>query len=284
MSLELMPHKTFIYALVDPRNGIVRYVGKANDPEARRLEHLRYPGSNPHKDRWLAQIVKVGLLPAIQILEECGEDWAERERHWIAFHRGAGSSLTNLTDGGEGMVGYVHTEENKKRMSESHKKLWTDPEYRRERLELLQSAQSTSEYRARLLERMASPEIREKISASAKKQWADKDVRTRMKEALRLGHTTEEARANHSTASRKVWDDPALRAKSIAAAATPEAKKRHHESLKKALASPEERARLSAQTKAAWADPDYRRRRAASLNAYWVKRREREAAEREQQC
>jgi hypothetical protein len=97
-----------IYALADPRDGRVRYVGKAADVTRRLQNHLT-PGALRrvrHVARWLAGLLAAGLRPTVTILETVadGADWQEAERRWIAHH--GRDVLTNLTDGGEGGATY----------------------------------------------------------------------------------------------------------------------------------------------------------------------------------
>lgn len=124
---------TFIYALIDPRDLNVRYVGKADNPKQRYSHHC-HPKARPirankrahHLTRcgaWVRGLINQGLLPQMVTLEECSMDnWRERERYWIAHHRN--DKLTNLTLGGEGLVGYRHTEETraKLRAARAHRK------------------------------------------------------------------------------------------------------------------------------------------------------------------
>jgi hypothetical protein len=106
---------TYIYALVDPRDGQVRYVGKTvKKPEHRLAAHLceafSKERSNWHKSRWLRSLLQQNLKPKIQIFEEVSEEVAsEAEQRWIAYGRLQGWRLTNLTDGGEGAPGCVPT-------------------------------------------------------------------------------------------------------------------------------------------------------------------------------
>lgn len=95
---------TFIYALCDPVSFEVRYIGKADDPYRRYCKHL-VDKSSTHKARWIQSLLKQGLLPIRQILEECDElIWEERERDWIAFYRKISAPLTNGTEGGDGFT------------------------------------------------------------------------------------------------------------------------------------------------------------------------------------
>lgn len=89
-----------IYALVDPRNGVIRYVGKANDPVKRLRSHVRTSDTSTHKGAWLVALRKAGLKPLLLRLERCTErPWEEAERDWITRLR---PTLYNLDAGGKG--------------------------------------------------------------------------------------------------------------------------------------------------------------------------------------
>lgn len=110
-----------IYGLLDPRNREVRYVGKSCSGLRRPNRHrrpceLRTP---TYKNRWVLALAGLGLKPEVQILEDVGspDGLCERERWWIAKFREDGARLTNLTDGGEGSLGYKRSEAFKKKMS-----------------------------------------------------------------------------------------------------------------------------------------------------------------------
>lgn len=101
---------TKIYALVDPTNDCVRYVGKSDNPCKRLVQHLSEArqGSTTRKSRWLLKLERIALRPEIHILEEVPqEEWILAEQEWIAHYRSLGIDLTNLTDGGDGTIGYV---------------------------------------------------------------------------------------------------------------------------------------------------------------------------------
>lgn len=92
----------FIYALVDPRDNQIRYIGKTDNPERRLAMHMR-DKDICHRTNWLKGLIAVGSKPAMTIIEEVaeGQSWEDRERHWIAHYRSLGCKLTNMTDGGE---------------------------------------------------------------------------------------------------------------------------------------------------------------------------------------
>jgi len=99
-----------IYALSDPRTGVVRYVGKSWTIRKRLTQHLsaaRTRAKKGHVYSWLRSLLREGVAPALTILEtvSAGGPWQEREKHWIQYFRQSGVPLTNLTDGGDGTHG-----------------------------------------------------------------------------------------------------------------------------------------------------------------------------------
>lgn len=120
-----------IYALIDPRTGLVRYVGKSKNVDLRvRYGHLGAELKNArlHKTNWLRQLAELQLQPIVQILEVTDESsWQERERYWIAHYRSIGASLTNMTEGGDGgCIG--HSESTRLKMSQSRLGKLRDPQ------------------------------------------------------------------------------------------------------------------------------------------------------------
>jgi len=108
---------TFIYGLVDPRNGSIRYVGKADDPERRLFEHSTCKAAG-HKRNWIALLKRMGLKPQLVYLCRVHHDkWEEMEKFQIAFFRSRGMADLNYTDGGDGVAGYKFTEEDKLKIS-----------------------------------------------------------------------------------------------------------------------------------------------------------------------
>lgn len=152
----------YIYILLDPRNNAVRYVGWSFAPRKRLAAHIRrakYVVS--HKAHWIMQLTSAGLRPNMEIVETGYGDWNEAERRWIAHYRSAGCNLTNLTDGGEGTVGYNPTPEERHRrsLSQTGRK---------------QTAESTAKTRAALLGRKQSEQHRQRLAVVRKGKipWA----------------------------------------------------------------------------------------------------------------
>lgn len=91
-----------IYGLVDPRDGAVRYLGKANNPAARFKGHLRDSRRRQTPVYcWMRKLAGMGLAPTLTVIEADCVDWRESERRLIAEARVRGDRLLNVADGGD---------------------------------------------------------------------------------------------------------------------------------------------------------------------------------------
>lgn len=89
-----------VYALVDPRDGLVYYVGQtANHLYLRLQDHLRRRhGDRTRKAEWLRELLDAGFDPQIVQLEEFTGSRTQaygRESSWIRTLRGSNHPLTN---------------------------------------------------------------------------------------------------------------------------------------------------------------------------------------------
>lgn len=92
----------FIYALCDPRDGGIRYVGKALSLKKRLHGHVT-DTSKTHKTNWIGVLAGLGMSPVIEAVEITDEGgWAACERFWISYFRFLGFDLTNIESGGMG--------------------------------------------------------------------------------------------------------------------------------------------------------------------------------------
>ena len=119
-----------IYALKDPRDGAIRYVGKTSRPPKVRLYfHLKKKQKTRNRT-WLQSLRDAELQAEIAILEELipQQDWRERERFWIAYYRSVGCDLNNHTDGGDGIDN--PDDETRAKWSAAQRRLMADPAHR----------------------------------------------------------------------------------------------------------------------------------------------------------
>lgn len=59
-----------IYCLIDPRNGIVFYIGQTIQPVKTRLYQHTKTKSNDRLRKYIKRIIKAGFFPEIKILED----------------------------------------------------------------------------------------------------------------------------------------------------------------------------------------------------------------------
>lgn len=226
-----------IYVLKDPRDGVVRYVGKTeNTPRKRLSRHLHdSQHCNSHKDLWVMKLLREGVTPIIESIELCSlENWPERECFWIKKYRDDGFDLTNTSPGGLGGDGdflrSLWTPELRVKFSEKMKAvtstkkersarkvrsraMWQDPEYRAKMILPNGSmAQFTEESFARrsatMKKKLTDPKIQKEYSKRAKKMWADPNHKKKTKEAMVRSLETPEARQRKREASLRNWSNP----------------------------------------------------------------------------
>jgi hypothetical protein len=86
-----------IYGLFD-KDGLLRYVGKANNPAQRLKGHAR---DSLKKNTPLYAWMRKRGIPEMRVLEANCLDWKEAERRIIREARERGDKLLNVADGGE---------------------------------------------------------------------------------------------------------------------------------------------------------------------------------------
>jgi hypothetical protein len=86
-----------VYALCDPRDGDVRYIGVTNSVLGRFKEHMRMYGGNERKNAWLRELLNKQMLPLLHTLEimEDERQWRDREIAWIEAYTASGADLLN---------------------------------------------------------------------------------------------------------------------------------------------------------------------------------------------
>lgn len=157
--------------LSDPTN--IRYVGRTrnNTPELRLLAHKKAAKTNysTHIYNWLRSVAASGDDIVAVIIENdlTVEESCAREIYWIKFYKDSGHKLTNMTDGGEGMLN--PTEDTRRRLSAAVRGAMTE-------------------------------EIRKKISDSSKNRKHSQETKNKIGKAHRNKVVTKQARKNISAA------------------------------------------------------------------------------------
>ena len=97
-------------------------------------------------------------------------------------------TLINLSLGGEGASGHVHSEEGRKLIGEASKRNWSDPEYREKSINAMKIAQTADKVKKRksdiLKTRWEDEETRQKFIVAIENMWKDpvhvENMRSRM--------------------------------------------------------------------------------------------------------
>lgn len=164
---------TFIYGLIDPTTGELRYVGKTvKTVEQRRVLHIWQAlnaGRKRHVLAWVAGLLTDGHDPEAVELEvvPAGADWEGVEQFWIAYFRFIGARLCNIAVGGSGAPGVRQSEQAK--AARRSIKGAAHPSYGKK----------------------ASERTRQKLSVAAQRKWLDPNWAVDQKRRMAAGRTPE---------------------------------------------------------------------------------------------
>ncbi len=129
-----------VYALLDPRDDSIRYVGMTSlDVETRLQGHLQEANRervNPEKIAWIRELRKLNLTPVAWELEQIEDRKIAifREKFWINFCVFGGEPLTNVTETNKkptmkrGPSGRVRTDEEVDVMLDEYERTGKRPE------------------------------------------------------------------------------------------------------------------------------------------------------------
>ena len=95
----------YIYALLDPRDNEVRYIGKTINPKRRLSEHLADSKREyNYRAMWIKSLLKENLNPLIKFLKICPlSDFVKYETEYIKLYKNG--KLTNSDETGQGSIG-----------------------------------------------------------------------------------------------------------------------------------------------------------------------------------
>jgi hypothetical protein len=95
----------YIYALLDPRDNEVRYIGKTINPKRRLVEHLNDSKREyNYRAMWIKSLLKENIKPLIKFLKICPlSDFVKYETEYIQLYKNG--KLTNSDETGQGSIG-----------------------------------------------------------------------------------------------------------------------------------------------------------------------------------
>ena len=164
-----------------PTTGEVFYVGFASSIkrpyETRRIE----------QPKWMNYFKKYGRI--VEIVEEfdIAEDAYSLEFYLITSYKALGTELANIVNGGIGPVGYKHTPEAIRKLSESHKGIIQSQEWVANRANTQIGAKRSEESKKRMSagqkKRIRTPEEIAKMTASLQGRIMTDTHKARLSEA-----------------------------------------------------------------------------------------------------
>lgn len=163
----------YIYFLCDPRDRVVRYVGKTENPEVRLRTHVNHCyDSITKRNCWIRGLLQEGIKPEMVVFFEVPilKSHELYERFFIAAAKTFGFNLTNMAEGGLGG-----------QSSEVVKASW------------------------------AKREVWENRSAAMRKAFARPEVKAKISASLKLAFSTPEERVRRSEHSSSQWQNPQVR-------------------------------------------------------------------------
>jgi hypothetical protein len=265
----------YVYEHWRPDKDVCFYVGKGHGDRA-----WIAAKRNRHYQNIIAKLARLGMCPEVRLVESAMIEPAALalEVARIAFWRSSGVVLSNLTAGGEGVVGLKHSEATRAiiRRKRRTQKIVHSEETKKKigaaNLGVLKGRKNP-EHSARLKGRKLSAETRAKIGQSNMGHVVSEETRARIgasnvgkvrstetREKLSVSHRgkkpSSETRSKMTVSHKKRWGDPELRmsvrSKMVAQWNDPDYRSRVMASREKAN-TPEYRAKLSAAAKADWA-------------------------------
>lgn len=88
---------TYIYILICPIDGLVKYVGKSNNPDKRLKDHfLDFRNMDMNKALWIVTLRQQKKRPEMVIVDEVDLfEWKYWEAWWCAYFKSLGYKLYN---------------------------------------------------------------------------------------------------------------------------------------------------------------------------------------------
>lgn len=98
--------KEYIYYLICPKDGSVKYVGKTKDPKKRYKQHItKLDRLMTPKRIWLEGLFAEGLKPLCRIVEEVEGDARDREQYHVTLNEATILNIHNPSKGAKSTKG-----------------------------------------------------------------------------------------------------------------------------------------------------------------------------------
>ena len=111
-----------VYALIDPMYDSIKYIGQTTKDLSQRLSKHIYDAKRENKTKvhkWIKNLLSIGMEPSILLVKE-NAIWNKSEIFYINRFKETGIELLNMTEGGDGLVGLIRTQEHKNKISKAN--------------------------------------------------------------------------------------------------------------------------------------------------------------------
>lgn len=213
--MENTQTRTAVY-LITVKSGKC-YVGISWDPEFTRLKR-HYTAKS-----YIGSAIRKHGIKAFEILSwwRTAKEAGNEEKIQIIKHKTKMPHGYNMTDCGEGTVGYEFTKEDIEKNSKAVKKYFEDPAAR-ERNGIAQkkrwSCPGVKEEWSNIVKKQyEDPAVRKRLGKAQKKGWEDPAARERSSIAQKKRSRTPEARERQRQITKNYWANTAPEQKAIAA-------------------------------------------------------------------
>ena len=213
--------KFYVYIHTCTANG-KKYVGCTTKvkPEYRWREGKGYW----HNKYFYSAILKYGWNNfEHEVFEvESEEEMYYAEKYLIAYYHTTESEFGyNHSVGGEkGALGYRHSEEARKKISENNLKRWADPEYRKRVSKAMKGRTFSEDHKRHIAEALkgkpVSEEVRKRIAENNRRRAKDPEFRKKLSESHKgkpRKPFSEDHKRHIAEAAKKRWLDPEYREK-----------------------------------------------------------------------
>ena len=261
----------YIYKIEFP-NG-KHYIGMTTRSlEDRQKEHKWFAKKGKYNNLVYRALRKYEMVDTFELVEidtaDTLEELLKKEIRYIQEYESyyMDKSGYNMTIGGDGFNGYIHTEEDKCKLRESLKQYHKDnPEAGKEHGERMnQYYNDNPEAREEMSIRMKqiykdNPEVREKMSAGQLERFKNPEEIKKISEAAKKRFDNLDEREKHCIRMKKRFVD------------NPEARKEHSEKIKQYYKDhPEVLEKMSEKGKARYEDnPEKRKEHGETIRKYW---------------
>ena len=191
------------------------YIGLTTTSLKHRQGQHRCAAKNGDTQILYKALRKYDMIDTFELIEidtaDTTEELCEKEiQYIISYNSYIDENGYNMTLGGEGTFGYIHTEECKQKMSEAKKEYYEkNPEASQKAIEGVkkynESPEARQQARDKTKKQFESPEARHKLSEILKKYNENPEARQKNREAQKIYHKNNPEAGQKNSEAQKIY-------------------------------------------------------------------------------